>query len=366
LKKIKVLIDLYYYKAAISGIRSYIREFKESIDDHGSEKIEYIFSHKLEKLSYNKTYLNSNNRFVRWIFQLNYLFYKQIVLPIKIMIFKPDYLICLDYVSPIVSFNTKKITVIHDSLFWDYPENYSFLWRKYYISLINLGIDNKTQIITTSNYSKNNLIPIIKNTNKINYVYQTFQYFKTKKINVKTPEKYILHIGSFEKRKDLLTLLKAFNLLKKDNLKLVLAGAQVLNGNYEIIKKVKQYISKNNLNDKVIIPGFISNEEAKFFYKNALIYVFPSIDEGFGIPILEALSFSIPTICSDINVFKEIGNNSVEFFKVGDPNSLAQKITFLLDSEKARKKLIKNGLEHIKKFNRKNFIKGFEKFILNE
>jgi len=97
-----------------------------------------------------------------------------------------------------------------------------------------------------------------------------------------------------------------------------------------------------------------------------LIYVFPSLDEGFGIPILEALSFSIPTICSDIEVFKEIGNNSVEFFKAGDPNSLASKITRLLNDKHARKKLVNNGLEHIKKFNRKNFIKGFEEFILNE
>ena len=135
-----------------------------------------------------------------------------------------------------------------------------------------------------------------------------------------------------------MTLVKAFHFLKKDNLKLVLAGAQVLNGNKEVIKKVKKYIIKNNLSEKVILPGFISKEEAKVYYKNALIYVFPSSDEGFGIPILEALSFSIPTICSDIEVFKEIGNNSVEFFKAGDPNSLASKITFLLNDEDTRKK----------------------------
>jgi len=366
LKKVKVLIDLYYYKAAVSGIRSYISELKESSEDHGSEQIQYLFSHDIEKLSYNKTYLNSRNRFIRWVFQLNYLVYKQIVLPIKLLIIKPDYLISMDYVAPIISFNTKKITVIHDSLFWDYPENYSFLWRRYFISLINLGMDSKTQIITTSKYSKNNLIKIFKKTNKINHIYQTFRYFKAKDIPLIIPENYILHIGSFEKRKDLMTLLKAFHFLEKENLKLVLAGAQVLNGNKKVIKKVNKYILKNNLTEKVILPGFISKEEAKVYYKNASIYVFPSLDEGFGIPILEALSFSIPTICSDIEVFKEIGNNSVEFFKSGDPNSLASKITRLLDDEDARKKLVNNGLEHIKKFSRKNFIKGFEEFILNE
>jgi glycosyltransferase involved in cell wall biosynthesis len=366
LKKVKVLIDLYYYKAAVSGIRSYISELKKSIDDHGSDQIQYFFSHDINKLSFNNTYLNSSNRFIRWVFQLKYLVYKQIVLPIKIFVYKPDYLICSDYIAPIISFNTKKITVIHDSLFWDYPENYKFLWRKYFISLVNLGIDSKAQIITTSMYSKNNLIRIFFNkTNKINYIYQTFTYFKTKEIDFQTPEKFILHVGSFEKRKDLLTLLKAFHLLKEDNLKLVLAGAQIFHGDDRVIKKIKRYIEKNKLYDKVILPGFISKERAAVFYKRASLYVFPSLDEGFGIPILEAFSFSIPVICSDIPVFREIGKNSVTYFKAGDPNSLVKKIKLVLYSNDLRKELVNNGKEHLKKFNRKNFIKGFEEIILN-
>jgi glycosyltransferase involved in cell wall biosynthesis len=68
----------------------------------------------------------------------------------------------------------------------------------------------------------------------------------------------------------------------------------------------------------VILAGYVSKEEASILYKNARIYVFPSLDEGFGIPILEALSFSIPVICSDIDVFKEVGGEYVEYFKVGD------------------------------------------------
>jgi len=366
LKKVKVLIDLYYYKAAVSGIRSYINELKESSHDYGSKEIKYIFSHDIKKLSYSKTYLNSNNRFIRWIFQFNYLFYKQIVLPIKLLITRPDYLICSDYIAPFFSFNTKKIIVIHDSLFWDYPENYKFFWRRYFISLVNLGIDSKAQIITTSIYSKNNLVRIFFNkTNKINYIYQTFTYFKTKEFDFQTPEKFILHVGSFEKRKDLITLLKAFHLLRDDNLKLVLAGAQIFHGNDSVIKEIKKYIEKNKLYDKVILPGFISKERAAVFYKRASLYVFPSLDEGFGIPILEAFSFSIPVICSDIPVFREIGKNSVKYFKAGDPNSLVKNIKLVLYSNDLRKELVNNGKEHLKKFNRKNFIKGFEKIILN-
>ena len=132
-------------------------ELKDSIHYHGSNKIDYIFSHDIKQLSKDKTFLNSKNRLIRWIFHLNYLLYKQIILPIKLFFIKPDYLICMDYVAPIFTFGTKKITVIHDSLFWDYPKNYSFLWRKYFITIVSLGIDAKTQIITTSLYSKKKL-----------------------------------------------------------------------------------------------------------------------------------------------------------------------------------------------------------------
>ena len=73
-------------------------------------------------------------------------------------------------------------------------------------------------------------------------------FIKTKSSNYKTPENYLLHIGSFEKRKDLITLVKAFKLVKDDpNLKLVLAGAQIINGNSEVLDEIKTFIIQNKL-----------------------------------------------------------------------------------------------------------------------
>jgi glycosyltransferase involved in cell wall biosynthesis len=255
------------------------------------------------------------------------LIYKQIQLPLKILFYNADYVICPDYIAPYFTFKAKRVTVLHDSLFWDYKKNYSFLWNKYFISLINLGINSRTQIITTSNYSKKNLIKILGSDKSISYVYQSFNFHKTSSSNYITPKNYLLHIGSFEKRKDLITLVKAFRLVDDSNLKLVLAGAQIVNGNSEVLNEIKTFIVQNKLEDKVILAGYVSNEEASILYKNARIYVFPSLDEGFGIPILEALSFSIPVICSDIDVFKEVGGEYVEYFKVGDFISLSKKIT---------------------------------------
>ena len=112
MKITKVFIDVYYYKAALSGIRTYINELTLAAETHGSENIEYIFSHDLNKLSNNQLYLNSKNQLIRWLFQLNYFIWKQLILPIKLLWYRPEYLICPDYVSPILSFNTKKIKII--------------------------------------------------------------------------------------------------------------------------------------------------------------------------------------------------------------------------------------------------------------
>ncbi len=362
MKKITVLVDLYYLKAAVAGIGSYIRELEASIKNHGSDDINYVFSHDISKLIGNSIFLNSNNRIIRWVFQIRYLIYKQIQLPLKILFSNADYVICPDYIAPYCTFNAKRITVVHDSLFWDYKKNYSVLWRKYFITLINLGLNKGTQIITTSNYSKKNLIKILGNHRSINFVYQSFNFYKTSSSNYKTPENYLLHIGSFEKRKDLITLVKAFKLVDDPNLKLVLAGAQIINGNYEVLDEIKTFIFQNKLEGKVILAGYVSREEASILYKNARIYVFPSIDEGFGIPILEALSFSVPVICSDIDVFREIGDDYVEYFKAGDSISLSKKIVSVLKSINLKQK---NNMNYLNKFSRKNFIKGFEEIILD-
>ena len=108
MKKITVLVDLYYLKAAVAGIGSYIRELEASSKDHGSNDIKYVFTHDINKLVGNSIFLNSNNKIIRWVFQIRYLIYKQIQLPLKILFSKADYVICPDYISPLYYIQSKK------------------------------------------------------------------------------------------------------------------------------------------------------------------------------------------------------------------------------------------------------------------
>ena len=352
---------MYYYKAALSGLKTYIEELVSASKTHGSDEIEYIFSHDIKKITNNQFFINSQFRIIRWIFQLRYLVWKQIILPIKLLINKADIVICPDYITPIIC-HSKKLVVIHDNLFWKYPKNYPSIWRNYFIKLIYWGLNSKSIIITTSNYSKKGLESIFTK-NKIVPIYQSSENFSVKKYT-ENGKKYILHIGTFEMRKDLLTLIKAFKKLKEEvkvDYKLVLAGSTYINGDNKLLLKIEKYISDHNLFSSVLIPGYIDKNKAIYFYNNSLMYVFPSVDEGFGIPLIEALKLKVPVICSDIPIFKEIADDSVLYFKKQNEIDLFKRMKELIQSEELSSKLVSKGVEIVKKYNRLNFIKDFEK-----
>ncbi len=361
MRKKRVYIDVFYYKTALSGLKTYIEELVSASNTHGSDEIEYIFSHDIKKITNNQFFINSKFRIIRWIFQLRYLFWKQIILPFKLLINKVDIVICPDYVAPIFCFS-RKIVVIHDNLFWKHPKNYPMIWRKYFTKLIQWGLNSKSIIITTSNYSKVGLQPLFKK-NKIYPVYQSSENFSIQKTNENT-KKYILHVGTFEKRKNLMTLIKAFKKLKDElniDYKLVLAGSTYINGNNNVLLKIQKYVAEHNLFSSILITGYIDKDKALYFYNNSLMYVFPSVDEGFGIPLIEALKFKVPVICSNIPIFREIVDDSVLYFEKQNEIDLFEKMKELINSEELSKKLISKGFERVKKYNRYNFIKDFEK-----
>ena len=109
------------------------------------------------------------------------------------------------------------------------------------------------------------------------------------------------------------------------------------------------------------MPGYVNKKQAIYYFNNAFTYVFPSIDEGFGIPLIEAMRAHIPVICSDIKIFKEIGDDSVIYFKKQNYNDLYKKMKLILEDKKITIDLVLKGNKRADLFNQINFIKGFEK-----
>jgi glycosyltransferase involved in cell wall biosynthesis len=373
-QKIKVLIDVFYYQAALSGIRTYINELVLGAKNSKNNNIEYIFSHDINEWGQNHKFLNPKSKLSRLYFHIYYFFWKQIILPFKILKHKPNVLICPDYVAPLWRLKTLKLCVIHDTLFWDYPKNYNRLWRKYYTRLISLGLRGNSSVVTTTNHIKSNLESLFSKQNfSIKVIYQSFLKSKIdddrilKILNLEDSY-FLLHVGSFDKRKDLITLVKAFKLLKEDrkskHLKLVLVGQKILNGNVEVLNELESYIFTNNLSKSVLMTGYLSTEEITSLYKKAFIYVFPSLEEGFGIPVLEAFALKTPVVTSNAAAMVEIAEGAAEHYNAGDQVELFKTLTKLIASEPERTYLIEKGSERLKDFSREKFVKDYEHLIL--
>lgn len=160
---------------------------------------------------------------------------------------------------------------------------------------------------------------------------------------------YILFVGTLQPRKNITRLIQAFSLLSKQeglvDTQLVIVGKR--GWLYEsILDAPKKY----SVEDSVLFLDFVTYEELEFLYKNALCLVFPSLYEGFGIPILEAMREGCPVVTSDVSSMPEVGGDSALYVDPEDVEDIASKIKKVIQDEKLRKSMIEKGYAQIKKF----------------
>lgn len=370
----KVLLDLQYLNAATTGIKTYMMELAKAAKEYPHPDIEWIFTHNPEEQAADDTFKNLKSKIQRLNYHLDYFRWKEFQLPDLVKKHQPDVLICLDFVSPAAALPCKRLTVFHDAFFWQMPKNYPVWWRKYFLSLIRKGIKENTGIITTTNYSKNSLHSHLKIPNPISVVYQV-----PKSLNQKVSKrflkkaklekgKYFLHIGTFDKRKNLTLLVTAYHeFVKKTNseYKLILAGGAGQSGKLNSFPEVKKLVEDLGLEDRVLLPGYVSDLEINTLYQNAFAYVFPSANEGFGIPIVEAMRAGIPVIHSDQPALVEVSGGAGIVCRTGDSDDLAEKMILLSRENTLRELLIQKGLQRAEDFSPKKFIEAFHQIILD-
>lgn len=299
---------------------------------------------------------------------LRFIFWKEITLPLRAKISKVDVLICNDYVAPAITFGIRTLPIIHGVNFWLYKKHYNRFWLSYFSFLTLIGMKNAHQIITVSEFSKRSISQILKfDSSRITVVPvgpKTFNELDEDSNHLKKwfleNKKYILHVGVFEKRKNIGALVEAFSRLEDSTLKLVLAGPKGYKKNFEDYDNVIKKIKKLHLSDRVILTGYVSNTELKSLYEHCNLYVFPSNFEGFGIPILEAFKFKAPVITSDLEVFREIIGNDGIYFDQNSVDSIYEAIKYVSKNNNIRKALILNGEKRLQTY---NWDKGVDKIL---
>lgn len=161
---------------------------------------------------------------------------------------------------------------------------------------------------------------------------------------------YLFFVSTIEPRKNIETLILAFDYIKRkepSNLKLIIAGG--LGWKYQ---KVLDLIEKSEYKEDIMMPGFISKEEKKYLYEHTTCFVYPSLYEGFGLPILEAMANKALVVTSFISSIPEVGGNAAFYYEgvlnYGELGNKILEVIHLSEEEKTNK--INQGLEQVQKF----------------
>lgn len=244
---------------------------------------------------------------------------------------------------------TKFVLTVHDCVHELFPNFYgskNFILRNR--ERLCLAADH---IVCVSETTKSDLLRIYPSvqSEKVSVIYNAGDLSKEPIESKKYLEQdFILFVGNRGEYKNFIFLLDAFAKIADKNLLLVCAGGKDLNS------QEKVHLGKLNILHRVVHIPFSEESTLANLYRQAKLFIYPSLYEGFGIPILEAMSVGCPVMCSDIKVFREITGGAAAFFNPLEIDSLVEQLELLLASDNERETLRKKGFERVKDFSWKN------------
>ncbi len=253
--------------------------------------------------------------------------------------------------------NIKTVVTIHDLIFMTHPHLYHFFDRQIYFWKSKYAMQNADKIIAISHQTKADCIKYLDaDPSKIEVIHQgcnnifKYQFADYELVNLiknlNLPQNFILNVGTIEERKNVLSIIKA---IKNIDTHLVMVGKKK-----KYYKVVKKYIDENKLNNKVTFLENVSLNTLAKLYQAAQIFVYPSLYEGFGIPIIEALYSKTPVITTNGGCFEEAGGPNSIYIEPLNIGMLEQKIKLLISDTNLRQTIAKAGFEYAQKFNDEN------------
>jgi glycosyltransferase involved in cell wall biosynthesis len=262
---------------------------------------------------------------------------------------------------------TKIIVTIHDVIADHHPElvfpnkKLKFFWKLKQ----NTAVRQADLILTVSDYSKRQISEYFKlKESRLRVISEgargVFKVLpKTGAIDetlvrygLKPDEKFLLYVGGISPHKNLDTLIDAFKQIsrKEANIKLVLVGDYKDDPFFSAYPVLKRMVSELDLETKVVFTGFVPDEDLARLYNAAVLLVFPSLEEGFGLPAIEAMACGTPVAASDCSSLPEVLGAAGRFFNPRDMNSMAEAIEAILADEHLQHAMKETGLQRTQQF----------------
>lgn len=339
----------------IGGVKQYIYDISRALVKVDKENNYFLF--------YNdRKFINTCPEAEEVVFPVkNKFLYDHYFFPRLLKKYPIDVLFCPKCVIPL-GINIKSVVTIHDLLYFPLPDKYNFKEYKFLDTMymrffIPRSIRKAAHIIADSENTKNDIIALFNTPpTKISVVHLGVSSFVTKDIktneveailnrfSIKKP--FIFYSGTATRRKNLPVLIKALGSIKdKIPHLLVITG-----GGTEKNIPLKKIIEENRLTDRVRILGTVSLDVLLALYKGADMFVFPSLYEGFGLPVLEAMALGCPVICSNASSLPEVAGDAALLFDPNDVEQLAHHLLTLASNVALRNTLIEKGKARAKLF----------------
>jgi glycosyltransferase involved in cell wall biosynthesis len=356
---LRIAIDTRDLQIAKTGTRTYLEEicraFARAEVDH-----EFILLQPAKKV------VNGKSVWTKIMNHVRFYWWKQVALPWKAYREKCDLVFCTDYVVPYFS-SCATVPVFHDAGFWERGDDYNSYWLKL-LNLIAVPAALKAlAIVTVSESAKARLV---KSTGipagKIEVVYEAPKQTISgpslspaecsevlEKYGLDRCTPFILSVGVMEKRKNLPRLVSAFAQVVGQipaDIKLVLVGQAGPKKAMDDSKNIRDIIAQHGIESRVICTGYVPDRELGAFYQSALIYAFPSLYEGFGLPLLEAFANKLPVIAANATSLPEVAGDAAQFFDPFDVEEIGEVIIKVASDENLRAELINRGELRLEEF----------------
>lgn len=248
----------------------------------------------------------------------------------------------------------KTIVTIHDLIFIRYPKLYSFIDRQIHYYKFRYAIKKSDIIVAITEQTKQDIVEFYKiEPQKIKVIYQgcnavykqSFNLQEKKQVLEKynLPSEFLLNVGTIETRKNIGLVINA---LTDTKIPLVIVGKKT-----DYYKELLAIIDNNKLQNQIYFLSNVSLPELAILYQIAKIFVYPSIFEGFGIPIIEALYSRTPVITSTGSCFSEAGGPNSIYVHPEDVQMMQKAIINLWNDSEKREIMIEEGFKFAQKFN---------------
>lgn len=346
---IKIGINLLYLiPGKVGGTETYAKGLIEGLREVDKVNEYYLFCNRENRNHFTETgnfkvvalQLKASNRAARVL-------YEQLVLPFQTLKYEIDVLHSLGYVAPFVNFCPSLVS-IYDLNWHFHPEDFSISENRALKFLVPNSAKACDLVVTSSNSSKKAIVDVLgvsKRNVKVVYggvpkLKKPYSISRLKKLGI--DRKYIYTVSASHPHKNLITLLKAFLILKDDgyDVDLVVVG---LRGRAQ--GDVLEFIKNNKLSKRVKIMGWVSDKDLSTLYKYSEVVAFPSLHEGFGFPLVEAFVSGKPVVSSDYFSLKEVAGNAAVLIDPLRPDEIADGLKKVLDNPEYKKQLARKGKE---------------------